>query len=79
MDTTRKVNLSVERGKLKQKFAGLMNDDRLFFEGIQDEMFGRHQTRIDQTEDEIDKIMSSLDESDRIWALYYGSYREYPE
>ncbi len=68
-----KVNLNEAKGKLKQKFADLMSDDCLFFEGLQDEMFGKQQTRLEQTKENIDEIMSVIVEEERIWAIYYGS------
>jgi len=55
-----KVNLYEEKGRLKQKFASLTDDDLLFEEGKREEMFGRHQFRIGQTEDELENIISSF-------------------
>ncbi len=55
-----KVNLYEEKGRLKQKFASLTNDDLLFEEGKREEMFGRHQFRIGQTEDELENIISTF-------------------
>lgn len=40
-------------GKLKQKYAHLTDDDLLFVEGKEDEMFGRLQTRLGKTKEEI--------------------------
>lgn len=55
-----KVNLYEEKGRLKQKFASLTDDDLLYEEGKREEMFGRYQFRIDQTEDELDKNIPSF-------------------
>jgi uncharacterized protein YjbJ (UPF0337 family) len=55
-----KINLNEEKGRLKQKFAGLTDDGLLFEEGRKEEMLGKHQIRLDQTGDELDKIISSL-------------------
>jgi uncharacterized protein YjbJ (UPF0337 family) len=76
--TEAKANLNEARGKLKQKFARLMHDDQLFEEGRKEEMFGKHQTRLHQTEEELDKIMSSTEELDKLWLLYYNPDRNEP-
>jgi len=55
-----KMNLHEEKGKLKQKFASLINDDLLFEEGKKEEAFGKHQVRLGQTENELHKIISTL-------------------
>jgi uncharacterized protein YjbJ (UPF0337 family) len=61
MDTTEaKVNLNEQKGLIKQKLANLTENDLLFAEGKNDEMFGKYQARIDQTKDELQKITSSL-------------------
>lgn len=61
MDTSElKVNLNEEKGKLKQKFASLTDDDLLHEEGRKEEMYGRHQARLSQTKEELDKILLSL-------------------
>lgn len=55
-----KAKLNVEKGKLKQKLASLTDDDFLFEEGRKEEMYGSQQTLLFQTEEELDKILSSL-------------------
>ena len=55
-----KVNLFEEKGRLKQKFASLTDDDLLFEEGKKEEMFGRHQFIFGQTENELNDIIPSL-------------------
>jgi uncharacterized protein YjbJ (UPF0337 family) len=59
-----KAKLHEEKGKLKQKFAGLTDDDLLLEEGRRQEMKGKHQLWLAYTQEEIDKIMSSLDSSE---------------
>ena len=53
-------NLNEEKGRLKQKFASLTDDDLLYEEGKKEEMFGRHQLRLSQTEDEFDTFMPQM-------------------
>jgi uncharacterized protein YjbJ (UPF0337 family) len=48
------------KGKLKQKFAMLTDDDLLLVEGKQDELLGRLQSRLGRTKEEIRKIISEL-------------------
>jgi uncharacterized protein YjbJ (UPF0337 family) len=54
------INVKEEIGKLKQKFATLMEDDLLFEEGRREELWAKYQACIDQTEKELTKIVSSL-------------------
>ena len=54
------INVKEEIGKLKQKFATLMEDDLLFDEGRREELWAKYQSCIDQTEDELNKIVSTL-------------------
>lgn len=58
--TEAKGNLTEQKGKLKQKFAALVNDDRLFAEGKNDEVFGKHQVGLGQTKEKLKKITASL-------------------
>ena len=53
-------NWTITKGKLKQKFAKLTDNDLLFLTGKQDEMIGRLQTRLGKTKEEILKIISDL-------------------
>lgn len=53
-------NLTEQKGKLKQKFAGLINDDRLFAEGKNDEVFGKHQVGLGQVKEKLKKLTASL-------------------
>jgi uncharacterized protein YjbJ (UPF0337 family) len=53
-------NWNETKGKLKQKFALLTDNDLLLLEGKQDEMLGRLQSKLGKTKDEINKIISEL-------------------
>jgi uncharacterized protein YjbJ (UPF0337 family) len=48
-----KGNWNVIKGKLKQKYGQLTDDDLTFADGKEDEMFGRLQTRLGKTKEEI--------------------------
>jgi len=48
------------KGKLKQKFALLTDNDVLLIEGKKDEMLGRLQIKLGKTKDELHKIISEL-------------------
>ena len=48
------------KGKLKQKFAMLTDDDLLLAEGKQDEMLGRLEGKLGKTKAEIHQIISDL-------------------
>lgn len=48
------------KGKLKQKFALLTDDDLLFVSGKKDEMYGKIQTKLGKTKEEIQKIIAEL-------------------
>ena len=61
MNTTGlKGNWEQQKGKLKQKFAILTDNDVLLLEGKQDEMLGRLQIRLGKTKEEINRIISEL-------------------
>lgn len=48
------------KGKLKQQYADLTDDDLLYEEGKDDELYGRLQTKLGKTKDEITKIIAEL-------------------
>jgi uncharacterized protein YjbJ (UPF0337 family) len=58
--TELKGNWNEIKGKLKQKFSSLTDNDLLFVEGKQDEMLGRLQVRLGKTKEEIHKLISDL-------------------
>ncbi len=49
-----------QKGRLKQKFALLTDDDLLFAEGKKDEMLGKIQIKLGKTKEEIAAIIASL-------------------
>jgi uncharacterized protein YjbJ (UPF0337 family) len=51
-----KGNWNEMKGKLKQKFAELTEDDLLFEEGQEDEMWGKLQQKLGKTEKEIKSL-----------------------
>lgn len=53
-------NRQKQNGALKQKFASLTNNYQLYQEGLQQEVFGKHQIRYGKTEEELDMIISTL-------------------
>jgi uncharacterized protein YjbJ (UPF0337 family) len=61
MNTTQlKGDWEQQKGKLKQKFATLTDNDLLFSEGKKEEMIGRLQTKLGKTKEELHKIISGL-------------------
>jgi uncharacterized protein YjbJ (UPF0337 family) len=58
--TELKGNWNETKGKLKQKFALLTDDDLLLVEGKYDEMMGKIQTRLGKTKEEIQKLIADL-------------------
>ena len=57
---TIKGNWNEQKGKLKQKFAELTDNDLLFAEGKQDEMMGRLQKKLGKSKEELRKIIEAL-------------------
>jgi uncharacterized protein YjbJ (UPF0337 family) len=53
-------NWNTTKGKLKQKFAVLTDNDLMFAEGKKDEMIGRLQVKLGKTKEEMQKIISAL-------------------
>jgi uncharacterized protein YjbJ (UPF0337 family) len=61
MNTTEvKGNWNEQKGKLKQKFAALTDNDLMFLEGKKDEMLGRLQIKLGKTKEELHKIITAL-------------------
>jgi uncharacterized protein YjbJ (UPF0337 family) len=58
--TELKGNWKEIKGKLKQKFAILTDDDLLLIEGKHDEMFGKLQAKLGKKKEEIHKLISEL-------------------
>jgi uncharacterized protein YjbJ (UPF0337 family) len=61
MNTTEsKGNWNEIKGKLKQKYATLTDDDVMFADGKKDEMLGRLQIKLGKSKEELHKLISSL-------------------
>lgn len=61
MDTLEiKGNWNEAKGKLKQKYADLTDDDLTYVEGKEDELLGRIQKKTGETRDEIKKMIREL-------------------
>jgi uncharacterized protein YjbJ (UPF0337 family) len=61
MNTTElKGNWDVQKGKLKQKFAILTDNDLMYAEGKKEEMFGNLQRKLGKSKEELHKIIESL-------------------
>jgi len=61
MNTTEvKGNWNEQKGKLKQKFAVITDNDLMFEEGKKDEMLGKLQIKLGKTKEELRKIISDL-------------------
>lgn len=55
-----KGNWNEKKGKLKQKFAILTDNDLMYDEGSKEEMFGKLQIILGKSKEELQKIFSSL-------------------
>lgn len=61
MNTTEiKGNWNEMKGKLKQKYADLTDDDLLYVEGKGDELYGRLQQKLGKSKEELDKEFNDL-------------------
>ena len=61
MNTTQvRGNWNEQKGKLKQKFAVLTDNDLMFDEGKKEEMIGKLQVKLGKTKEELHKIMASI-------------------
>ena len=65
MNTTEiKGNWNEQKGKLKQQFATLTDNDLMFEEGKKDEMLGRLQIKLGKTKEELHKMIEGL------WSIF---------
>lgn len=48
------------KGKLKQKFGQLTDDDLMYQKGKEDELYGRLQKRLGKSREEVDRILEDL-------------------
>ena len=61
MNTTEmKGNWNEQKGKLKQMFAVLTDDDLMLVEGKKEEMLGKLQIKLGKTKEELHKIFEGL-------------------
>lgn len=61
MNTTEvKRNWIEQKGKLKQKFAILTDNDLMLVSGKKEEMLGRLQAKLGKTKEELHRIIASL-------------------
>ena len=61
MNTTElKGNWNEQKGKLKQQFAILTDNDLMFEEGKKDEMFGKLQIKLGKTKEELRKLIEGI-------------------
>ena len=55
-----KGNWNEQKGRLKQKFAVLTDNDLMFAEGKKDEMLGKLQIKLGKSKEELQKILEGL-------------------
>jgi uncharacterized protein YjbJ (UPF0337 family) len=55
-----KGNWNEQKGRLKQKFAALTDNDLLFDKGKKEEMIGKLQIKLGKTKEELHKIISGI-------------------
>ena len=54
-----KGDWNITKGKLKQKWAKLTDDDLQYVEGKHDELFGRIQKRTGETREAVEKVVKA--------------------
>src|SRR5436190_22440536 len=59
-----KGNWNQLKGKLKQQYANLTDNDLLYVEGKEDELHGRLQERLGKTKEEVDSLIDRLSEKE---------------
>ncbi|GAB3274273.1 CsbD family protein [Larkinella harenae] len=59
-ETTIKGNWNELKGKIKQAYGDLTDDDLTYAEGKEDEMWGKLQQKTGKTKDEIKKAVADL-------------------
>lgn len=60
-----KGNWNIIKGKLKQQFSNLTDDDLQYIEGKEDELLGRIQRRTGKTQAEVKEVLTGCDCGDR--------------
>ncbi|WP_343304673.1 CsbD family protein [Chitinophaga niabensis] len=48
------------KGKLKQQYADLTDDDLMYTEGKEDELFGKLQKKLGKSKEEVQKLINEL-------------------
>ncbi len=48
------------KGKLKQQYADLTDDDLMYVEGKEDELYGKLQKKLGKSKDEVKKLIDDL-------------------
>lgn len=52
-----KGNWNIAKGKLKQKYAELRDDDLAYVDGKEDELVGRIQRRVGRSKEEVERVI----------------------
>ena len=61
MNTTEvKGNWNEQKGKLKQQFANLTDNDLMFEKGKKEEMFGKLQIKLGKSKEELNTLINAL-------------------
>jgi uncharacterized protein YjbJ (UPF0337 family) len=58
--TTMKGNWNIVKGKLKESYGNLTDDDLMYEEGREEELYGRIQRRIGKSRDEVKRMIDSF-------------------
>lgn len=58
--TELKGNWHEQKGKLKQKFSELTDNDLTYLEGKKEEMLGKLEIKLGKTKEELEKLIKSL-------------------
>ncbi|MGB3586867.1 MAG: CsbD family protein, partial [Tunicatimonas sp.] len=53
-------NWNEKKGKLKQEYGSLTDDDLAYQDGKEDELLGKLQKKLGKTKDEVQKIISKI-------------------
>ena len=59
-EQTIKGNWNELKGKLKQKYADLTDDDLMYAEGKEDELYGKLQQKLGKTKEELQRELNEL-------------------
>ena len=59
-----KGNWNQIKGKLKEKYGQLTDDDLMYVEGKEDQLYGRLQERLGQTKEQVSETLERMGERD---------------